>query len=336
MLNHNGLKFLPDCIHSLRNQTYPDHQIIVVDNASTDGSVAFLREKHTDVKILTHNENYGFGKSYNRAIREVDSRYVILLNNDVVVDKNWMSALVKCFDSHSNIFACGSRILLQDPKERINHAGGRVAIFGGGWDEKFLDPTNDQTKEPYPTSSACGAAMMMDREIFLELGGFDDDFFAYFEDADICYRAWLSGYRVMHCPQSIAYHALSGSWGRKISQRRILLGETNRLQMALKDFELTTLFKSMPALSAMRIEKMLKYLLGRGPASPHVMAQADLQIMKNLPRILRKRMQVQARRKVSDHDLQVLGVLVGLKEIIKERARLNLRRRELAVPPGYI
>ena len=167
VLNYNGLRFLEGCINSLRNQTYPDLELIVVDNASSDGSVKFMRERYPDIKIVVNDRNYGFASGYNQAIRKLSSRYVALLNNDVVVDENWLKTLVSCFESHRNVFACGSRILLQHPKDRINHAGARVSILGGGWDERFLDCQWAESKEPYLTGCACGAAMMVNRKVFL-------------------------------------------------------------------------------------------------------------------------------------------------------------------------
>jgi len=188
VLNYNGIKFLRECIDSLKEQTYPDYRIIVVDNASNDGSVDFLKKRYHDVGIIVNKTNYGFASGYNRVIKQLDSKYVALLNNDVIADRKWLNSLVDCFQSYNDVFACGSRILLQSPKGRINHAGAKVSILGGGWDEGYLESDVAKETQPYPTASACGAAMMLDRQVFLELGGFDDDFFAYFEDVDLCYR----------------------------------------------------------------------------------------------------------------------------------------------------
>jgi len=213
IVNWNGKKYLSDCLTSVLNQTYPNYEIILVDNGSNDGSIEFVREKYPEVKITKLDKNYGFAKGNNigmkEALKDKDVKYIALLNNDTKVDKNWLSELVKVVASDEKIGICTSKILRMD-KLTIDSTGhvlrlgmladrGRNKIDRGQYDDK-LD-----------IFGACAAACLYKREMLEEIGLFDESFFAYYEDAELSWRAYKNGWKARYVPTSVVYHKGGGT-----------------------------------------------------------------------------------------------------------------------------
>jgi GT2 family glycosyltransferase len=219
ILNWDGRQFLAKCIPSVIQavRNYPGEcEIIVVDNGSKDGSISYLESTFPQIKIISLPENMGFSKGVNRGIRESKNRFVISLNNDVVVREDFIEPLVEHF-REKDVFSVGAKMLRWDRTTLdFGHAAGRF-IFG------FLKIKFRDTDRPQDTLYACAGAAAYDKLKFLELGGFDEELgLWYWEDCELCWRAWGRNWRTIFEPRSIVYHKHLGTSSRKYGMEEIL------------------------------------------------------------------------------------------------------------------
>ncbi len=240
ILNWNGRKFLESCLPSIdkaAERCSDDCEITVVDNASSDSSINYVKETFPEMRILALKENLGFAKAMNIGIRQARSPIVISLNNDTTVEEDFISPLVRYFSCDKDIFAIAAKMLFWDRKT-LNF-GRAVGNFRFGLFRRTL------VDSPLPTNTlyACGGGFAVDRDKFLELGGFDEDMLAFWEDADLCYRAWKRGWRTIYEPKSIVYHRFHGSYIKACGENGIreISGENYFLFM-VKNIHDRTLF----------------------------------------------------------------------------------------------
>lgn len=250
ILNWNGeamlRRFLPNVI---TNTQRTDVEIVVADNGSTDGSLAYLRTE--PVRVIELGENFGFAEGYNRAIAQVDSDYVVLLNSDVEVTPCWLDTLLKYARTHEEVAALQPKVLSwyskQDvlvgkaQKVRFEHAGaagGMIDCLGYpycyGRLLTNLEEDNGQYDTPTPIFWASGACMFIRRDVYVKEGGLDSVFFAHQEEIDLCWRLHCRGYQVMSVPQSMVYHVGGGTLEYE-SPRKTFLNFRNNLLMLYKN-----------------------------------------------------------------------------------------------------
>ena len=250
ILNWNGeamlRRFLPNVI---TNTQRADVEIVVADNGSTDGSLAYLRTE--PVRVIELGENFGFAEGYNRAIAQVDSDYVVLLNSDVEVTPCWLDTLLKYARTHEEVAALQPKVLSwyskQDvlvgktQKVRFEHAGaagGMIDCLGYpycyGRLLTNLEEDNGQYDTPMPIFWASGACMFIRRDVYVKEGGLDSVFFAHQEEIDLCWRLHCRGYQIMSVPQSVVYHVGGGTLEYE-SPRKTFLNFRNNLLMLYKN-----------------------------------------------------------------------------------------------------
>jgi len=251
VLNHNGLGHLEACFSSLRQLVYPAGrlELMLADNASTDGSVEWMHHKFPEVVIVQHPENYGFSKGNNLAAAKARGQVVAFLNNDMRVDQQWLVELVRPLVADKEVVSSGSKILTWDGKQ-IDFAGGAMNFYGFGyqvgWGEKESRDAGSSPLEFKPTISVCGGAMLIRREEFLQVGGFDEDFFAYYEDLDLGWRLWVLGYKVVIAPRSLVYHFHHGYWGKVATEKKRVFYERNSLLTIIKNYDDANLRRVLP------------------------------------------------------------------------------------------
>jgi GT2 family glycosyltransferase len=211
--HYNGAHHLPPCFNALRRQTYPYLEIILVDNGSTDESVALTRRDFPEVKIIELGQNLGYTGAVNRGIQQATGEVIVSLNNDTEAAPGWAQALVDTLEAYPEAGIVASKMLLFDERDRIHSAGDGFGVNGlpinrGVWqkDEGQFD------KEIY-VFGGCGGAVAYRRKMLEEIGLLDEDFFMYLEDVDLNWRAQLAGYRAVFAPQAVVYHRLSASGG---------------------------------------------------------------------------------------------------------------------------
>ena len=222
-------KFLPPLIDSVElfnsSSTYGSAEIVVADSASTDGSLSLLESVFPSIRTIPLDRNYGFTGGYNRAIRELidrpsDSPYnlFVLLNSDIEVDRNWLAPLAEWMDAHPDCGACGPKLHSWYEKDKFEYAGAAGGLidrygypFCRGRVMRKLETVRGQYDTPKDVLWITGACLVVRSEVWMELGGLDDRFFAHMEEIDLCWRMQLSGWRVCVVPQSVVWHLGGGT-----------------------------------------------------------------------------------------------------------------------------
>ncbi|HTD98094.1 MAG TPA: glycosyltransferase family 2 protein [Mucilaginibacter sp.] len=218
ILNWNGITHLREFLPSVLASTWPDLDIIVGDNGSTDGSIEFLKARFPSVKIIQNDENYGFTGGYNRVLAQVEADYFILLNSDVEVHDEWIEPVIALMESDPLIAAAAPKIKAFTQKDHFEHAGaagGYIDCLGYPFCRGRMFYEIEEDKGQYNQSGevfwATGAAMFVKKEHWVIAGGFDERFFAHMEEIDLCWRLKNMGYKVMYCAESEVYHVGGGT-----------------------------------------------------------------------------------------------------------------------------
>lgn len=318
-VNWNGRTHLAELIPSL----YPlgAKEIIVVDNGSSDGSVAYLEKTYPDTKILKNASNQGFCQPNNLAAAEASGNVLAFVNNDMRVHPEWLTAGLEGLQAAP----CAACRILDWEGKRIDFNGSSLQYLGYALQKDIGELLQDVThneKILFP----CGGAMLIDRRTFLEIGGFDEDFFALYEDVDLGWRLWLAGHEVSYIPDSIVYHRKHSTFRtQQVAKMRYLM-HRNALLTILKNYEDDTLRSIFPAAIILAIKRAVRcsgvrresfYLwedvaakLETGDhgthfelldALNHLVAVED--VLKILPAIMEKRRQIQTMRKRSDAEI---------------------------------
>ena len=239
ILNWNGRHHLERYLPSVVAHTEGDAEVIVADNGSTDDSLQWLRLNYPDVGVIRLDRNYGFAGGYNRALKEVESEYVLLLNSDVEVTAGWWQPLVEVLDAESDVAAVAPKLLADTERTKFEYAGasgGFIDYLGYPFCRGRILSNVEEDKGQYDNRRdifwASGAAMCCRREVFNSLGGFDEDFFAHMEEIDLQWRMQLAGWRIVVEPKSVVYHLGGGTL--PASSRKIFLNHRNNLAMLFK------------------------------------------------------------------------------------------------------
>ncbi|OGP79271.1 MAG: hypothetical protein A2V86_08555 [Deltaproteobacteria bacterium RBG_16_49_23] len=242
--NWNGKRFLEECIGSLRDQTFQDFEAILVDNGSTDGSAQFVEERYGGfVQIIRMEKNLGFTGGNNVGIRAAKGEYIVLLNNDTWTDSRWLEELVKAVDCDPMAGMWGSKIYSYDKKDQIEAVGELIYWDGLSRARGQFEPDQGQYEEMEEIFFPPGCGAMYRKRVFDEVGLFDEDFFAYADDAEIGIRARLAGWKSLYVPRAILYHKNSGTGGQ-YSPFKAFYVERNRFWITLKYFPLALLLLS--------------------------------------------------------------------------------------------
>jgi len=325
VLNYNSKQYLYACFESLRQINYPQerYEVLMPDNNSCDGSVEFVAQNFPWVTILPYNKNYGFAEANNRAAAVAKGEYIAFLNPDTVVDENWLIELVKAMKIDETIACCGGKVLFLGDRNIIQNAGHKMSLIGLGYGVGFGESDNPKFNNPKYALHASGCAMLVKKNAFLQVGGFDPDYFMFIEDVDLGLRLWLYGYKVAYVPTSVAYHELAGSFESKLTPFHVFHTERNRLATVVKNLEWINVFRGMTVSFFYSLVKLVEFLKGKRIDLIRAMFAGKVAFVRELPKIIEKRQVMQRNRKVSDHELYRLGLLVSLKESVKEFKRLR-------------
>jgi GT2 family glycosyltransferase len=221
-----GRHLIGPCLDSLRAQTIP-HRILVVDNASTDGTVELLHREHPDADVLVTDENLGFAGALAVALPRIATPYVALLNNDATADPSWLQSLVRHADAHPRAGAITSRMVLADAPDTLNNTGVRLLSTGYGTDRGFGLPATSRP-EPDEVFGFSGGAALLRTAAVRDVGGFPAPFFLYYEDTDVSWRLRLRGWTVRYEPEALVTHQHSATVDQR-SESFAFFNERNRL-----------------------------------------------------------------------------------------------------------
>lgn len=303
--NWNGVKLLGQCLDALRRQTFKDFEIIVVENGSTDGSVEFVKKNYPEVVLLEQETNLGFAGGVNVGLRHSKVKYKILLNNDTAVDSGWLKALVETADKHNTAFAVVSKILEaskeKQPKQyKIDSTGDQYSTWGMPFPRGRGEVDTGQFDSGEQVFAACGGSVLYRSNLLAKVGLFDEDFFAYYEDVDISFRARLLGYTVLYEPKSVVYHAIGATSGGGLKPFTRFHSVKNAHYLYLKNMPGWLFWKYLP-----------QFIVGQGmtflSSLKHGLLLAHLKgllwVVLFLPKKLVQRWSLQHRRKTSSAEI---------------------------------
>jgi len=289
------------CVASLLSQSLPlrEYEIIVVENDAHPSTV-LPDPLPQNVRRIDLVENYGTTGSINRGVEASSSEYILLLNNDVELDPQFLAALISTLSNgHEYAFATGKLISAAPPRDRLDGAGDGLLLGGGAFRLGNSDLDVGQFNDPRPVLAGCGAATMFRRAVFEEVGGLDEDFFAYLDDIDLALRAQLLGHEGIYVPDAVAYHVGSATLGEPFHQNVVEWMTRNQILMLAKDYPGAVLLRLMPQVvvfqtlwfgKVLRHAKLLSYIKG--------MVQAAC----TLPRTLQKRRRLMRHRRITSAD----------------------------------
>lgn len=300
--NWNGKALLEECLDSLEKQTFKEFEIIVVDNGSIDGSVDFIIKNFPGVKVVKLDKNYGFSKAINAGVEASQALYVVFLNNDTAVDKDWLKILVSYANKYQKASSIGSKLVNYYNRKKIDGVGIEINEVGQaksiGWNQEDLGQFD---KEMF-VFGVTGGGSLFRREVFIKLGMFDEDYFMYFEEVDFAFRAQFQGYKAIYCPKAVIYHRHKATSSKK-PQYIEYWQFKNMMQTIIKDYPGSLLFKDKRWLKIILVNfNTCFYQLKNGFFWPPILTQAWL--IFNLPKLLLKRRKIQEDKKVSDEYIE--------------------------------
>jgi len=307
---------------SILKVDYPPnyYEVLVVDNASEDGSVEYLRKSFPSVRVIKLGKNYGFGKAANCGAKQAKGEILVFLNNDTIVDRAWLREIVKPFIENKRVAVCGSRVKSIDNPEVDQYAGGFLNMLGGGLFYPFHGKA--PSREHYLVGCIHGASFAIRKRVFDEVGGFDEDYFMYSDEGDLCHRVALCGYFIAYSPKSIVYHYGGGTAGildkdfqnpfkgRIRSHLRIYYGNRNSLVNLLKNLNIKNMTIGFFLSILYYLFQLLCLLKMRDSLGIKYLLKSLFHVIINLRRIFSKRVTIQIKRKVRDQELIKQKVLL--------------------------
>ncbi len=313
VVNWNCHELLRDCLKSLKQQDLVTFETIIVDNGSDDGSAQWLQAQSDELRLIRNPENRGFCAANNQGIELARGKYVALLNNDAVADPSWLRELVAAIETADDVGMVASKILRFDPPDTIDKAGHLIYPDGQNRGRGTGEQDEGQYDSPGETAWPDGCAALYRRDMLAEIGGFDEAFFAYADDAELGLRARIAGWSCRYSPRAVVRHRVGSTLGR-YSVRRLFLIERNRIWLVAKLFP-PRMWPMVPIYSTLRwAATALSALRGRGEAGQAAselsvlglawcIVRANIAALLGLPRVLRQRAQLRGLRKLSGRDV---------------------------------
>jgi GT2 family glycosyltransferase len=257
-----------------------------------------VARRFPQVRLIRHDENLGFAAGNNTAIRATRSPYVATLNNDAQAEPPWLAELVKAMESDGQVGMCASKMLYAHRPQVIDSAGLSPDVAGIAWNRRWGERDTDDDAGPREVFGACAGAALYRRAMLNQIGLFDEDFFAYLEDADLAWRARLAGWKCLYVPTAVAHHVHSATGGVGSPFKKTLLGR-NKIWTIIKNYPNPQLFTYLPLIVACDLAAVMVGLVG-GDISPLL---GRLAALRGLPAVWRKRRAIQRQRVVSFADL---------------------------------
>lgn len=293
VVNFNAKDTLPRCLEALRAQSLQAERVIVIDNASTDGSIESVRELFPAYEYVCLPENTGFAAANNRAIERCDSEFVALLNPDAFPEPAWLEELVKAARQNPNAASFGSCQLMADDTDVLDGIEDVCHISGLVWRGGHGRSRNGDDNSAKEIFSPCAAAALYRRQAIQSVGAFDEDFFCYVEDVDLGFRLRLSGWKSWYVPTAVVRHVGSATTGGRHSRFAVYHGHRNLVWMFVKNMPGYLFWLFLPLHLAMNLASIVWFIF-RGQAATILKAKRDAII--GLRRAWQKRATVQGRR----------------------------------------
>ena len=294
IVNWNGEQFLERCLTSLMDQTVKPQEIILIDNASSDGSLGIAR-RFPLVRLIALDQNTGFARGNNLAIKAAskESTWIALINSDAYAGPRWLESLLLAAESNPEFVAFGSKLVNEAERMQMDGAGDAYHMSGLVWRMAHGTPVSASAENEHEVFSPCAAAALYRRSAVREVGGFDEDYFCYVEDEDLGFRLRLAGYRSLYVPNSVAYHVGSGSTGGQHSDFALYHGHRNVVWTFVKDMPGILFWLLLPLHVLLNLVSIGWFALrGRGG----LMLRAKRDALLGLSKMWCKRQQIQKTR----------------------------------------
>lgn len=313
---------------------YPRFRLVVVDNASTDGSEQIVTRKYgadRRLAVVANESNLGFAEGCNLGVSKTNGVYLMFLNNDTEIEMGSIENLVGALEEDSSIGAAQSKLLMMSDKKRFDGTGDTASTIGWPYSRGRFEIDEGQYDSAREIFGARGAAMIVRKSVFEEVGGFDPDYFMYYEDLDLSWRIRLRGYRIVFVPQSVVYHLgerLLESGGPRAVANNLYLGR-NYIATLVKNLELRNLIVYGSVHTVVHLSTIAFYFLERRVQEAVGLVLALPRAIADFPMMWRKRQFVQALRVVSDKE-----ILRNVRRIsVVDCFRMHITRRRLSRPP---
>ena len=290
----SGLRYLDMVMTTLREQSFQDFDVTIVDNGSTDGSVEYLDQHWPHVRTIALPGNLGFPTAVNRGIEATRGEYFALLNNDLELSPDWLERLVRQLDCRPGAGFATGKIMRYDQRGVLEQAGQDLYTCGRFAPRGLDQPDRGQYDDPREITIASAAAAIYRRDAFATAGEFDEDYFLYCEDADLCLRMLLSGYRGIYVPEAAAFHVRGGTADQESELTKFYV-QRNTLVTLFKDLPASTLWKSLPKIVLYQLHQLR---VARQLGSVRTLLRSYASFLRTLPRTLSKRRQIVRQRRL--------------------------------------
>lgn len=290
VVNWNGEDFIKECLDSLVQQSASDFEIILVDNCSTDNSVALVGQHFPEVVLVELDKNYGFAGGNNRGYQYATGEYIALVNNDVVLCPEWLARMVETLEADERTGCCAAKVIIAGTNNIDSIGDIFTNAFSGTKHGEFESAQKFQT--PKQMHGACAAAAIYRRKMIEEIGFFDEDFFLNHEDTDLNMRIWLAGWKCLFVPEAIAYHQVNRTIGT-MSYTSVYHFSRNSLWVWVKNTPFRFLLLYLPQRIIYEIFAFALFCLHHGKWAAYFKGKYDC--LKGVPRMIRKRRSVQRR-----------------------------------------
>ena len=309
IVNFNGREFLRQCLLTLLDTDYPNYEVVVVDNASTDGSFAEIElsfGSDSRIKLVRNSENVGHSEGCNIGARIAKGRYIVFLDSDTEFQtENWLWELVKVMENDGTIGLAQAKLLLSEDKSRLDYVCVAVDALGT-WAANY-GSKEEGLGETFEILAASSGCCIIRREVFNQVGGFDADYFIYDDDTDLSLRARLLGYRILFVPSASVIHR--GGVLRGVSGMSLFHSSKNRMRTVLKNYELRNVWWRFSILSFFTFMVSLGFFAVKKHDEAKATMKGLISPIKDLPEIWKKRLLFQSKRRVRDFELVNKGLI---------------------------
>ncbi len=326
ILNYNGKRLLEHFLWSVKKLNYPNFEVVILDNGSTDDSVEFLTKYFPEFIVFKSQKNLGFSEGCNVAVQHASGDYLLFVANDMELDSNFINELIEVMESDPTIGVCTGKTLKIDSANKrtnlIDNLGGDVDVLGFA-SPRAKNKVNETQKDlKSPVFFAYGCPSMIKRQVFIKVGGFDSDYFALYEDLDICWRIRLAGYKVCVNPLAVSYHKVSVTVNSIFKPSKVrFLAEKNILRTLTKNYSISTLVRILPQYFAILSSETMFYLLIKRVDMASATVKSIIWNIRHLRSCLLLRAKAQEIRVINDKTIQ--------KGMIKKSIKVSILKQWL-------
>lgn len=308
VVNYNGRAVLPDCLASIKKIDYPNWELILVDNGSTDDSLKQInkiwpKKLKKNLLIIKNTENLGFAPANNVGYQKSNGEYILLLNNDTKVTPDFLTKMVNRMKREKEIGAMQPKIHLMDRPAFLDNSGSFLNTIGFSNHWGFGQKDSKEFDKEREVFAAKGACLLTRREVIEKTGLFDDDFRSYFEESDFCWRVWMAGWKVIYYPKASIFHKLGFTSSKQSAVEINFHSLKNRIVSFIKNFELGNVIKFLGVHIVFLIALSFIYLSKLQFSKVNMITKAIWWNIINLRSTLRKRKEIQKMRSISDKQL---------------------------------